>query len=121
MIVVRMEGGLGNQMFQAAFGLQLANQQSNGIGAGPLSLRKSTAHGYQLDRFNLQARALRPEEISCLPRRYQGPPTSPWPDWLSTSRLKRVREKPFGFSEHYLRASDNSYLVGYWQSERFFQ
>lgn len=120
MIVVRVEGGLGNQMFQAAFGLQLANQHQTELVLDLSSYANQPAHGYMLDRFALPARSLLPEELPYLPRRYQGPFVSAWPDWLVTSRLKRVREKPFGFSEHYLRSPDNSYLVGYWQSERFF-
>lgn len=120
MIVVRVDGGLGNQMFQAAFGLQLANQHQTELVLDLSSYADQPAHGYLLDRFNLQARPLRSDEVAYLPRRYQNQPTSAWPDWLVASRLKRVREKPFGFSDHYLRAADNSYLVGYWQSERFF-
>ena len=121
MIVVRVEGGLGNQLFQAAFGLQLANQHQTELVLDLSSYADQPAHGYLLDRFNVQARQLEPHELPCLPRRYQTQPTSAWPDWLVASRLKRIREKPFGFSDHYLRAPDNSYLVGYWQSERFFQ
>ena len=120
MIVVRVDGGLGNQMFQAAFGLQLANQHQTELVLDLSTYADKPAHGYMLDRFDLGARSLRPEELPYLPRRYQGTPVSAWPDWLVSSRLKRIREKPFGFSEHYLRSPDNSYLVGYWQSERFF-
>ncbi len=120
MIVVRMEGGLGNQMFQAAFGLQLARQHQTELVLDLSTYADRPAHGYGLDCFEFQARFLQPEEMSLLPRKYQNPPSSTWPDWLVASRLKRLREKPFGFSEHYLRAGDNSYLVGYWQSERFF-
>lgn len=120
MIVVRVEGGLGNQLFQAAFGLQLANQHQTELVLDLSSYADRPAHGYLLSHFNVQARPLRPDEVSYLPRRYQNQPISAWPDWLVATRLKRVREKPFGFSEHYLRSPDNSYLVGYWQSERFF-
>lgn len=120
MIVVRVEGGLGNQMFQVAFGLQLANQHQSELVLDLSAYANQPAHGYLLDRFQVQARPLRSDEVSHLPRRYQGAEASAWPDWLVNSRLKRVREKPFGFSEHYLRSPDNCYLVGYWQSERFF-
>lgn len=120
MIVVRVEGGLGNQMFQAAFGLNLASQHQTEMVLDLSSYADKPAHGYLLDKFDLQTRTLRPEEDAYLPRRYQNQSQSAWPDWLVPTRLKRVREKPFGFSDHYLRASDNSYLVGYWQSERFF-
>ncbi len=120
MIVVRVEGGLGNQMFQAAFGLQLAHQHQTELVLDLSSYVDQPAHGYLLDRFSLEARPLRSDEMAYLPRRYQNQPGSAWPDWLVTSRLKRLREKPFGFSEHYLRAGDNSYLVGYWQSDKFF-
>ncbi len=120
MIVVRVDGGLGNQMFQVAFGLQLAHQHQTELVLDLSTYADRPAHGYLLDRFQVSARVLKEDEISLLPRRYQVQSVSPWPDWLVSSRLSRVREKPFGFSDQYLRASDNSYLVGYWQSERFF-
>lgn len=122
MIVVRIDGGLGNQLFQVAFGLQLAHRHRTELVLDLSTYADKPAHGYLLDRFRVAARHLRADEMRRLPRRYRLPSASRGRSaWLAFDALKRVREKPFGFAEKYLHAADDSYLVGYWQSEQFFR
>lgn len=120
MIVARIEGGLGNQLFQVAFGMQLAQRHGTVLVLDLSSYDDKPAHGYLLDRLHVAARRLRSDEMRRLPRRYRSPVTGR-SSWLALDGLTRVREKPFGFAEKYLRVADDSYLVGYWQSERFFR
>ncbi|MGN6545822.1 MAG: alpha-1,2-fucosyltransferase [Aureliella sp.] len=119
MIVARIEGGLGNQLFQVAFGMQLARRHQSELVLDLSSYADKPAHGYLLDRFDVPARELRRDEMRRLPRRYRSADAEKT-SWFALDRLQRVREKPFGFAEKYLHAPDDSYLVGYWQSERFF-
>ena len=121
MIVVRVEGGLGNQMFQVAFGMQLAHRLQTELVLDLASYAGRPEHGYLLNRFHVGARELSNDERRRLPRRYRQPSPRLSPSGLlGLNGLRRLREKPFGFAEKYLRARDNSYLVGYWQSEKFF-
>jgi len=129
MIVVRLEGGLGNQLFQYAYGMQLAQRHRSELVLDLSSYTKRPKHGYMLDRFCVSARALQSYERKRLPLRDQGmsPPGRHVAWWQRAmglnwrdDALTRIRERPFGFSAKYLRAPDDSYLVGYWQSEKFF-
>lgn len=140
MIVVRIDGGLGNQLFQVAYGLQLAQRHGSDLVLDLASYECRPQHGYMLDRFNVTARALQPHERRRLPRRYRASDLASKaalaPDdsadvrpsrrrfdvktLLARDGLTRVREKPFGFDDKYLNARDDCYAVGYWQSERFF-
>lgn len=121
MIVARIDGGLGNQLFQAAFGMQLAQRHRTELVLDLSAYDEQPAHGYMLDRFALEARSLSKSEMRRVPKRYRPNSSKPsWSDWLAFDKFTRVREKPFGFAEKYLQAPDDCYLVGYWQSQQFF-
>ncbi len=122
MIVARIEGGLGNQLFQYAFGTQLASRLGTELVLDLSAYASKPAHGYMLDRFAIGARELRADERRRVPHRYRDGNRSLLTAFsLGGNGLMRLRERPFGFSEKYMSASDNSYLVGYWQSDRFFR
>ena len=122
MIVARIEGGLGNQLFQYAFGTQLANHCGTELVLDLSSYDGKPEHGYLLDRFSIGARELRRDERNRVPGRYRvGKRTLLQTFSFGGNELRRLRERPFGFAEKYMLARDNSYLVGYWQSECFFR
>ena len=128
MIVTRIDGGLGNQMFQYAYGLYLATKHQTELALDLSSFRTGPQHGYMLDRFQITGTPLRADQAQWLPHRYRDSAVelkTSWlrnrlSDWLNPSVLHRVKERPFGFDRKYLAARDQSYLVGYWQSEKFF-
>jgi hypothetical protein len=101
--------------------MQLAHTHRTQLALDLSTYASAPAHGLLLDRFRIAARPLRSDEERRVPPRYRRPSVGRRPaSWFAFDRLKRVRERPFGFAEKYLHAPDNSYLVGYWQSERFF-
>ncbi|QDS92118.1 Glycosyl transferase family 11 [Roseimaritima multifibrata] len=122
MIVSHILGGLGNQMFQYAYGRWLADRWDV---PHYLDLREFAGYGlhaYQLDYFPHRAVALPPELESRCPQHLHGARVriaAKLPDWMRRG-LCPVRERPFGFRPAYLKARPNSYLWGYWQSESFF-
>ncbi len=121
MIVSRIDGGLGNQMFQVAFGMEIAYRNQTELVLDLSSYASGPQHGLLIDRLQIEARALRKDERHQLPVAYDG--GASWQDrWLgwNQNRLRRVKEKPFGFRAKYFDAPDNAYLVGYWQSEKYF-
>ena len=120
MIVSRLDGGLGNQMFQYAFGLYLSEKHKTQLVLDLSSYQTGPQHGYMLDRFQISAKSLDHRSSRRIPQRYRTGASNWLPDWLRWNVLRRVKERPFGFHEKYLEASANSYLVGYWQSEKFF-
>ena len=122
MIVARIEGGLGNQLFQYAFGTQLASIHNTDLILDLSAYDSQPQHGYLLDRFCITSRELSPQERKRIPARYQNDRRAVFPlISLGRKEFRRQRERPFGFAEKYLSIPDDSYLAGYWQSERFFR
>lgn len=122
MIITRIDGGLGNQLFQYAYGYYLANQHSVPLLIDTCSYTNSPPHGYLLDRYCISATSLRtPDQQALVPRRYRSNrKPQGFTDWLGLRALRRHKESMFGFATEHLRVPDHRYLVGYWQSERFF-
>ena len=121
MIVTRLIGGLGNQLFQYAYGLCLAEQSQLPLYLDDSAFKTYTLHALDIDRFAVTAERLPDGLRSRVPGRYRG--ASRLRDWLDqkTGRsLTLRREKPFGYQTRYLAPKADLYLDGYWQSERFF-
>jgi hypothetical protein len=95
MILVRVEGGLGNQLFQYAFGRQLASHHKTELVLDLSSYEPCPPHGYLLNRFDINAREMRSDERNRIPKRYQGANRS----WFRTlafnpNGLTKLRERP---------------------------
>ncbi len=121
MILARIDGGLGNQMFQYAYGLYLARRNDTQLLLDLTSFEAGPAHGYLLDRFQIEAPIADAACLSRRPRRYRGEflPAAWWQQ-IGIGNLRRHKENPFGFHDRHLRVPDQRYLVGYWQSQQFF-
>ncbi len=125
MIITRIDGGLGNQLFQWAYGLYLAERHGTELLMDVSSYASGPPHGYLLKHYGVTAQTAGPEMLRRVPRRYR--PDASWQlrdlvpaGTLPGSNLRRQKESPFGFHPRHLSVGDHSYLVGYWQSEQFF-
>lgn len=124
MIVVRITGGLGNQMFQYAAGKRLAMQLGVEMKLDTQWYDKFDFKSYGLDAFHIPEKSAGKSEIRQLI--YGGK------SWLKmlTSRARRearesalsyIKEKQFHFDARMLNLDDEVYLHGYWQSEKYFK
>jgi glycosyl transferase family 11 len=126
MVIVQLNGGLGNQMFQYATGKRLAltNQVPLKLDLTYLLARNyeesRTNRDYALDIFNLQVNFASEEEISnfTVPR-YQNKSYF-WLKKLLTKERNVIREKQFSFDKNILLAGKDCYLTGNWQSHKYF-
>ena len=120
-MIVKLIGGLGNQMFQYAFAYAKKNKtqlQLDITGFHSDGLRQ-----YKLDKFCIDASIVSVAEANQL--KYEN-------ESLSTSLLRRLvrKEKPFSnsyykercfqFDNAALIVSEEAYFDGYWQSEKYF-
>lgn len=121
MIISRIDGGLGNQMFQYAFGAYVASHANTKLWIDTSSYADKPNHGFLLDKFNIQSPVAGVEQLRELPAKYRNNQAPEGIlDRLRLRKLRRVKEAKFGFNPKFLRTSKNSYLVGYWQSEKYF-
>ena len=122
MIVVRLWGGLGNQMFQYAAGRSaaMANQTNlvYDLGWYRHTPKYNTPRQFELVRYPVLGREATEKEEST-GRFYTGRilrrlPLLPRPWHL-------LRENGFDYDIAVQNARDNTYLNGYWQSYRYFE
>jgi hypothetical protein len=117
-IITRLQGGLGNQMFQYAAGLALAaaRQTQLKIDLSLLNVRDGrTPRHYQLDCFSVTAPRAMPEETEALLAKPLTAQLSPRLD-----RRAAASERHFHYDPAVASLPDGSCLEGYWQSERYF-
>jgi len=123
MVIVRLIGGLGNQLFQYALGRALAASRSTTLKLDITDYETYKVRAYALSHFNvIESFATRDEIL-----RLRG---GGWMAQHPSRRLHRlipfrkdsyVLEKGFAFDPEVLRSPDDVYLEGYWQSEKYFR
>jgi hypothetical protein len=122
MVIARITGGLGNQMFQYALGRQIAVRRRTRLKLDVSSYASDVfGRQFRLDHFRIAAAIATSAE--CARRTYSTR------RWLFVRRLDTVRpfarryfleERHFHFDPDVARAGRHVYLSGYWQSERYF-
>lgn len=124
MIIVYLQGGIGNQMFQYAAARRLALR----LGV-PLKLDLSrltvelpgvTPRSYALKYFLIEAEEATQEETAALFQPPEGRFSRLARRLAPVSRRSHMRQHGFGFDPAVLSLQDNVLLDGYWQSERYF-
>ena len=129
MIVVQLCGGLGNQLFQYAAGRATADRLGVELGLDLRPLRVPDSRPYGLGHFAIRATVVRDADLRAL-QGYHG-----WRWRVTQGLLERlrtvVRPSPPGhltpvihqgtrFTDVLRRVTDDSWLVGFWQSQRYF-
>lgn len=122
MIVVRLIGGLGNQMFQYAIARSLADRYNVVLKLDLSGYEQYTLRHYELGGFNIRAEIADRPDIDYFKVNIQ-----------QCSVLQRIksclpfsapgmvfRETAFVFDERLLSLKPPVYLDGYWQTERYF-
>lgn len=117
MIIVKIVGGLGNQMFQYAYAKAL-EQKGYEVKLDISTFETYKLHGgYQLDKYTINLDTSSVEENS---------------DYYSNSfmykilmklglvKSKIIKEKSLSFDSLLLSLEDDSYVAGYFQNEKYF-
>lgn len=123
MIIVKLKGGLGNQLFQYALGRHLSEINNTELKIDISLFETYTLHKYSLKSFNIREIIASPDEIASLT--YQNTGTfERTMKWLLRKPLNFaksfIREQYFHYNPEILRLPDEVYLDGYWQSEKYF-
>lgn len=123
MIIVKITGGPGNQLFQYAAGKRLAYKHHTVLKLDIAEFEKKKHRKFILDKFKIKATYASWDEIKsfykfsyCLPELVR----PPLHNILKPFFKNIAYEKHFHFDNNILSAGDNIYLVGFWQSEKYF-
>lgn len=127
MVIVRLMGGLGNQMFQYAFGRSYAHKINAPLkfDLSEFSIKESSAKNfvardYDLDIFNVKADFAAADEVFRLSKRTNIELLDRILNRALGFKKTFILEPHFHYSESVFESGDDVYLHGYWQSEKYF-
>ena len=122
MIILKIQGGLGNQMFQYAAGRNLSIRLNTEIKLDISSYNNDVKREYELKKFRIKDIHASQSEIAAwrMPEiihdRYRK--RILW--YLPFSYPKHFREKEIDFDSRFLNIHNNCYVEGYFQSKKYF-
>lgn len=116
MITVRLNGGLGNQLFQYATGRALALRRDASLAIDGREAQRSGQSWLQPGLHHFAINAV--EDAPLPPDRTSSFRYATWRAFGGSPRF--LREAELGVNAAVLAAPDNTYLHGYFQSERYF-
>lgn len=116
-VVVRLDGGLGNQMFQYAAGLDLAKRLGTTLYLDPRQYETYTLHGFALSDWNISA-TIAPSQILNQVRPLRIRLGQKMPFLLGRSRF--FKESSLAFDPAWHGIQHGKWLLGYFQSEQYF-
>jgi len=99
LIIVKLVGGLGNQMYQYAAARRLAQKHNTILKLDVSEFQRYKLHKYSLGAFNIQEKFASQQD---------------------SANLTYVKERHFHFDPEVMNLGDNIYLDGYWASWKYF-
>lgn len=125
MVIVKLAGGLGNQLFQYAAGRRLAMRHNSLLALDLAYYAEQSLRSYRLGHFNIDARVATPVEVA----RFTERPAGRLRRWLLAvreawspyhQRAIIQERRPLQFDRAWVKVPGDAYLVGYWQNEQYF-
>jgi hypothetical protein len=123
MIITRLIGGLGNQLFQYAAGMSLARFHQVELKLDISGYSNYLLHGYSLQYFEISAKIATNDELEGhLKNNYLLNKFNEYTCFLDLFGIKKKQqiEKSFAYDHNFYLFPKHSYLQGYWQSEKYF-
>jgi hypothetical protein len=124
MIIVKLIGGLGNQMFQYAAGRLLAHKYKTELKLDIRDFKNYTLRTYDLNHFDIIENFATFSDLSRITLQSDGPAVKIFKQILKNidhvKPIKYIKEEGYNFQPNILKLSDDVYLDGYWQSEKYF-
>lgn len=123
MVIVKLMGGIGNQIFQYAAGRRLTYVLGTELKLDISVFENYNLRKYELGSFNILEDFASPREVKTLTSQKNGVLSGPVRCLLRRQKNlapSHNRESYFHFDSEILNLPNNVYLDGYWQSEKYF-
>jgi len=114
MIIVRIIGGLGNQLFQYALGQSLALKNNTELRLDISEFKTYKRHQYCLSYFNIKDSVATKGDVLKLR-------LLSYFSFLNLRYKATFVQESSSFDPKIINLPDNTYLSGYWQSEKYFK
>ncbi|MEN0045800.1 MAG: alpha-1,2-fucosyltransferase [Bacteroidota bacterium] len=127
MIVIRLKGGMGNQMFQYAAGRGIAERIGTNLYLDlsqllDHNLKNTTPRHYDLDLFQIEPKFVLPPSVIKKLYAIPTPYVRSWTKKYALRGKQYFKETQFPVIEALLnQPPDHTYYNGWWQSERYFE
>ncbi len=123
MIIIKIQGGLGNQMFQYAMAKSISIKSEDEVKLDISFYPKQTLRKYELNQFNIEEKIASKKEIIKLAGKENILFKVKSKLGLTTKKPKSyfVEKEIFVFDDKVFRYKSNIYLDGYWQNENYFK
>lgn len=118
-VIAKLKGGLGNQMFQYATARAVALKNKAELKFDITDTFVNPDRPYRLDTFAVEATMASPEEIQQFRRRW--PLAKLFSRQNKQKNISYIKEKTTRFDPAVLKIKGSAYLDGYWQSEEYFK
>lgn len=119
MIIIKLIGGLGNQLFQYSLGRHLSIRNNAQLKLDVSGFETYKLHKYSLYNFNIVENFSSNEEVKKLG--INNKILKNINNLLPLQYRKYIKESGYLFAPMILDLKDNVYLEGYWQSEKYFK
>ena len=118
MIIIKLQGGLGNQMFQYAMGRSLSLRHKTLLKFDSSYLKSANQSGrfLEIDAFKIKIEETTKNEIA----RYCGTRPKIFDRLRRDNHKKHIIETPDAFNPKIIEKSDG-YFEGHWNSEKYFK
>src|SRR3989344_6898264 len=117
MIITKLNGGLGNQMFQYATGKRLAIKNNTELKIDNTEYQVNNYRAYGLNNFNIIENIATQSEIAKIKKK----------GWFkiidnlkSYCKRSTINHYGYDFDPNILKIKNNTYLDGNWQNEKYF-
>lgn len=118
MVISKLSGGLGNQLFQYAAGRSLSRHHNTPLLFDTSDFKEQGLRNFDLGFFNTDLQTADQELIESFTNRTVAGKIR---DRIGPLNFRKVYKEPFfHFDSKFFKLPSNIYLKGYWQSEKYF-
>lgn len=121
-VIIKLHGGLGNQLFQYALGKSIALNNKVAVKFDTSWFPTQEKRKYELDHFRVTPVFAERDEVVALKKyRRNNGITGRIQELLHVDRSRYIIERGLRFHPDILQTQPPAYLDGYWQSEKYFK